>query len=115
MKFEAALEHQEHQLELKDDKIEGGNLEIQWLGQCVWELEDEVQEEHEGQEQLEKYFNSLAYDREDNACHHQHVIEEKEAETCSALEDTSHIPCKAQVLMLVVDYSHNPLLPYTGM
>ena len=40
-KFEVALEHQEHQLELKDDKFEGENLEIQWLGQCVWELEDE--------------------------------------------------------------------------
>ena len=40
-KFEAALEHQEHQLELKDDEIEGANLEIQRLGQRVWDLEDE--------------------------------------------------------------------------
>lgn len=40
-KFEAALEHQEHQLELKEEEIEGGNLEIQRLGQRVWELEDE--------------------------------------------------------------------------
>ena len=57
--------------------------------------------EREGQEQLEKDFNSLACDREDNACRHQCVIEEKEAETHSALEDTSRIPCFARVLMLI--------------
>lgn len=40
-KFEAALEHQDRQLEMKEDEIEGANLEIQRLGQRVWELEDE--------------------------------------------------------------------------
>jgi chromosome segregation ATPase len=43
LKFEAALEHQEHQLELKEDEIEGANLDIKRLGQRVWELEDEAE------------------------------------------------------------------------
>jgi predicted nucleic acid-binding Zn-ribbon protein len=60
-KFEAALEHQEHQLELKEDEIEGANLEIQRLGQRVWELEDEGERLKDDSERVRE---EAAVDRE---------------------------------------------------
>jgi len=60
-KFEAAMEHLDRQLELKEDEIEAANVEIERLGQRVWELEDEGERLKEDNERVRE---EAAVDRE---------------------------------------------------